>query len=149
MNTTSYVQLFYIEDTKYVDIKISKWINRTEVVSQEGTPTFIFRVEGTDLDGDTHTYYRSISFDSIPESGTYIPMTTVISAPAGNYTITEVETSRYYVEEIEGAVSADVGSGTSTVDTSTNASADVSYYNKKSTDEYLTDTGIVVNHVIG
>lgn len=149
VNTTSYVQLFAMGDTKYVDITISKFINRKEVVPQHGTPTFIFKVEGTDLDGDAHTYYRCVSFDNIPESGTYVPITTVISAPAGKYTITEVKTSRYYVEEIEGAVSGNVVSGISTVDTSTNAPANVNYYNKKSTDEYLTDTDVVVNHVVG
>lgn len=148
-NTTSYVQLFSMGDTKYVDITISKFINRMEVVSQQGTPTFIFKVEGTDLDGDAHTYYRCVSFDNIPESGTYIPLTTVISAPAGKYTISEVETSRYNVENIEGAVNADIRSGVSIVDTSTNAPANVNYYNKKSTDEYLTDTDVVVNHVVG
>lgn len=149
VNTTSDVQSFTMKDTKYVDITISKFINRLEVVSQQGTPTFIFKVEGTDLDGDAHTYYRCVSFDNIPESGTYIPLTTVISAPAGKYTISEVETSRYNVENIEGAVSADIRSGVSIVDTSTNAPANVNYYNKKSTDEYLTDTDVVVNHVVG
>ena len=149
VNTTSYVQLFNMGDTKYVDITISKFINRKEVVPQQGTPTFIFKVEGTDLDGDAHTYYRCVSFDNIPESGTYIPLTTVISAPAGKYTISEVETSRYNVENIEGAVSADIRSGVSIVDTSTNAPANVNYYNKKSTDEHLTDTDVVVNHVVG
>lgn len=84
---------------------VRKTISPEDINKAYGTPTAIFKIEGTDVEGNKHTYNMlfdvrareelvGTEFESIPigEQRIWIP--------AGNYTVTEIKTSRYDVENV-------------------------------------------------
>lgn len=60
----------------------------------DGTVVGLFKISGTDLRGNKHTYVREVRMDSI--DGDVASGTAVIeSVPFGTYTVQEIETGRY------------------------------------------------------
>ncbi len=87
-------------------VSVTKTIKSTDINQNHGLPVFIFRLEGTDMQGISHTYYRMIAFSDealfADDNNTeYVSKTVTFSGiPAGNYQLIEEETSRYYLKEI-------------------------------------------------
>lgn len=76
------------------NLTINKKIHVDEIIWAHGNPTFLFKVEGQDINGNSHTYHRAIEFtkdyvDSHTENGFVTLGTTISNIPAGNYDVTE------------------------------------------------------------
>ena len=76
-------------------LTIKKRINQSQIYLESGTPTFIFEIKGTDYEGKSHTYYRTITFENVGTSGYVIKTVVLDGIPAGTYTIREIDTARY------------------------------------------------------
>ena len=82
-------------------VYLEKWIHKDDVNIANGTPTVIFKLEGTDLNGKKHTYYESQELDERMLEGDYYIFKTGFSGlTAGTYTASEVKTSRYALDSV-------------------------------------------------
>ena len=82
-------------------VVLEKWIHKDDVNIANGTPTVIFKLEGTDLNGKKHTYYESQELDERMLEGDYYIFKTGFSGlTAGTYTASEVKTSRYALDSV-------------------------------------------------
>ncbi len=124
----------YVDATDPLDAKsitLIKKIYAEDVNFDNGDPTFLFKVEGTDVSGNSHTYYRSVTFDeayvrncieSQTDSNGYVSLSTTIGdLVAGTYTATEEETSRYYLSGISDAVNGEIAGDTVTFNLSSSS----------------------------
>lgn len=76
------------------NLTINKKIQVNEITWAHGNPTFLFTVQGEDINGVSHTYHRSVEFteDYVTKHSTngYVTLgTTIADIPAGNYKIYE------------------------------------------------------------
>ena len=76
------------------NLTINKKIKADEITWAHGNPTFLFTVQGEDINGVSHTYHRSVEFteDYVTKHSTngYVTLgTTIADIPAGNYKIYE------------------------------------------------------------
>ena len=86
-------------------ITLTKRISADDCWSAHGSPTFIFKIEGTDLNGNNRTYHELVSFDedyisSSVKDGTVEKSFTVSGLPAGSYTASELSSIRYTLKDI-------------------------------------------------
>ena len=82
------------DPVKQVQIKINKKIN--EQYEPFGIPTFLYKIEGTDVNGQTHVWNRSITLDKTSEGSVLLT-----GIPAGTYKVTELKGSRYHQTNIK------------------------------------------------
>ena len=87
------------------DITITKEISKDKVWFAHGNPTFIYKITGTDISGNNHTYYENIVFDenyveNNTVDGKIRQSTSLIDLPAGNYIVEEMDVLRYEIENI-------------------------------------------------
>ena len=72
-----------------------------------GTPTFLFKIEGTDFRGVKHTYYEALSIpEQFADNGVYRKAFT-LNIPAGKWTVSEVAVSRYKqtgIKEVQNGI---------------------------------------------
>lgn len=85
----------------------TKKIVANDIWWPNGTPTFIFKLTGTSVNGLDKTYYRSVTFSEdyvkkhTDEDG-YVSMSaTFADIDVGNYTLSEENVSRYELDNIE------------------------------------------------
>lgn len=139
------------------DLKAAKRIKISDIVFAHGDPTFIFKVDGTDNSGVSHTYFKAITFseeyvnsykNTNPDAD-YVDAEVTFIVPAGTYTVTEVETNRYEFEKVEIAS----GNGTAynsqqkavfTLDNA-NKSGKAAFTNKKTDQSGTSHTSMVTN----
>ena len=82
-------------------VSLEKWIHKDDVNMANGTPTVIFKLEGTDLNGKKHTYYASQELDERMLEGDYYIFKIGFSGlTAGTYTASEIKTSRYALDSV-------------------------------------------------
>ena len=94
------------EDNK---VMLTKKIDADDVNMSNGTPTAIFKVEGTDLNGKHHVYYQTVRLDEDTlKDGYYTASVLFDNIVAGNYTATEIDTSRYDLNSILAGQNASV-----------------------------------------
>ena len=97
--TANKIQYLTVTDpTKECELKVTKRIYEDEVLFAHGNPTFIFRVEGTDINGNKCTFYQTVTFgeNSTADESGYISQSIVFSGlKAGTYTVSEVNSIRY------------------------------------------------------
>ncbi len=154
------------------EIVITKNIYASEVIWAHGNPTFQFCVEGTDINGKSHTYHETIVFDpgSFPiaeysdtNSDDLLSLRVkIVDIPYGNYIISEYETLRYYLEKIEagssnasihqisesrpGARPKDIAYAEVQL-TEQEKVAAVSFYNRKAWQQDFSHTAFVDNYI--
>ena len=86
------------EDNKII---LTKKVSKDDVNMSNGTPTAIFEVSGTDLNGNKHKYQKTVTLsDETLKDGYYIASVTFDNLVAGNYTAIEIDTSRYELGSI-------------------------------------------------
>ena len=76
------------------NLTINKKIQVDEIIWAHGNPTFLYTVQGQDVNGMGHTYHRSIEFtkeyvDSHTNNGFVTLGTTIGNIPCGNYNVYE------------------------------------------------------------
>lgn len=82
-------------------VYLEKWIHKDDVNMANGTPTVIFKLEGTDLNGKKHTYYTGQELDErLLEGDYYIFKIGFSGLTAGTYTASEIKTSRYALDSV-------------------------------------------------
>lgn len=85
-------------------MKITKRIRAEDIVWAHGNPVFFFRLEGRDMDGDSHSYSCAVEFtpEDLGTGKEYLEKTvTLDQIVAGIYRLTEQETYRYSLESYE------------------------------------------------
>ena len=93
-NCTSEQTLECFDPVLTATIRVEKEIN--DWYKPFGQAEFLFRVIGTDLSGNGHTFYKAISLGDL-KSGY-----AVFTVPAGTYTVEEISASRYKLVSIDG-----------------------------------------------
>lgn len=97
---------FKIHPLALHSLTINKTIYEDEYYPSHGTPTFLFKIHGQDLEGTTHTWHRCISFTKsyilghTAENGTITKSTVLSDLPRGTYTISEIPVSRYTLTNV-------------------------------------------------
>ena len=148
------VEVTFVNDWLYSTIHVTKEIDVPDIVWAHGNPTFTFKVSGTDVNGNEHTYYDTVEFtlDNIG-TGSKAALTATFTVPAGIYTVSEEKTARYSLESIYNVVNGTVNGDTAVIDVSgkkdgteeNDLVGSAVFYNKKTTDEDLTHTFFVRN----
>lgn len=82
-------------------LRVTKKIN--EQYEAFGTPTFLFRMSGTDISGQYHKWIKSVSVD-----GSNSGETVFAGLPAGEYKLEELRVSRYKLDDESVKVSSGV-----------------------------------------
>ena len=92
--------------TPLTNRKVVLWkdIFADDVNMANGTPTAIFKLEGTDVVGEKHTYYQTVQLNEdtlVERAGVKVYQTKVSfeDLTAGTYTASEITTSRYVLQE--------------------------------------------------
>lgn len=89
-------------------IIITKKIYTADINFENGSPTFLFKVYGDDVNGNSHVYQSIIKFDknyvesNTDEFGFVSQSVTVSGILSGRYTVTEEESSRYSLSTVSG-----------------------------------------------
>ena len=148
------VEVTFVNDWLYSTIHVTKEIDVPDIVWAHGNPTFTFKVSGTDVSGNEHTYHDTVEFtqDNIG-TGSKAALTATFTVPAGIYTVSEEKTARYSLESIYNVVNGTVNDDTAVIDVSGKKDGteenglvgSAVFYNKKTTDEDLTHTFFVRN----
>ena len=82
-------------------VTLTKKIPEADVNMANGTPTAIFKLTGTDLNGDSHTYQKVVTLtDDTLKDGYYVVKVKFNNLTAGTYTAAEIDTSRYVLTNV-------------------------------------------------
>lgn len=106
IGTGKYGDIILVAEWKLVerDVYVTGRINASDYHSEHGNPTLFFRMEGTDVEGNPHTYYRCVTFTSSVVSGKngLVSLTvTFKNVPAGEYTVIQEDMSRFEVTDVQ------------------------------------------------
>lgn len=131
-------------------VTLYKRISKDDVNMAHGTPTAIFKLEGTDLNGKNHTYYKTLMLDesTLYKDEYYIGSVTFENIVSGTYTATEVDTSRYDLVEVQSGDNATV-SGTSIVCDLVNGNHAYGFFFNAGTQiQYFSHNDILYNQLV-
>ncbi len=139
-------ELTFTDRLASVHLRLTKEIDRADIVFAQGNPAFTFKVEGTDLYGRTHTYYETVEFTKgNTGSGAKARLTADITVYAGTYRATEEKTMRYKLRSIHSVANGTADGTSVSFDLSKGADGAAVFYNAKITDENLSHTVFVRN----
>ena len=146
----------FVNDRLYSVITVTKEIDTADIVWEHGNPTFTFKVDGTDVLGNAHTYYETVEFTTANVgNGAKATLSAKFTVLAGTYTVSEEKTARYAFGSIHDVVSGTVSGQTAVLNVSgkkdgtetAGPSGAATFYNVKATDEDLTHTSFVKNTI--
>ena len=146
----------FVNDRLYSTITVTKQIDTADIVWEHGNPTFTFKVDGKDVLGNAHTYYKTVEFTkSNAGNGTKASLSAKFTVLAGTYTVSEEKTARYKFGSITDVVNGTISGQTAVLDVSgkkdgtvtEGADGAATFYNVKATDEDLTHTAFVDNTI--
>lgn len=139
-------ELTFTDRLASVHLRLTKEIDKADIVWAQGNPTFTFRVEGTDLYGRFHTYYETVEFTkSSVGNGAKARLTADITVYAGTYRATEEKTMRYKLKSIHSVANGTADGTSVSFDLSKGADGAAAFYNAKTADENLSHTVFVRN----
>lgn len=147
LDTVENKEVTFINAMKAVHLRLTKEIDTADIVWAHGNPTFLFKVEGTDLCGNTHMYYEAVEFtrNNVNGSGKAV-LTAELTMPAGIYQATEEKTIRYQLDSIREVIGGKlIGKNAVSFDLSKGIDGAATFYNVKTTDEDLSQTVLVRN----
>ena len=146
----------FVNDRLYSVITVTKEIDTADIVWEHGNPTFTFKVDGTDVLGNAHTYYETVEFTTANVgNGAKAALSAKFTVLAGTYTVSEEKTARYTFGSIHDVVNGTVSGQTAVLNVSgkkdgtetAGPSGAATFYNVKATDEDLTHTAFVKNTI--
>ncbi len=148
------VQEIFAEDKELSgNITVTKKIRIDDAVFAHGNPTFIFKVDGKDTDGNPYTAYRSLTFseeyvNSFKDIGeTYVSLDALFTEiPIGTWKVSEQSTIRYDSDKNRIITSGTVNDdGTVTIelsgDTEDTLSGNVTFLNEKTVQSGTSSAG--------
>lgn len=136
----------------YRDCTVIKRIKADDYWKEHGDPTFIFKLTGTDTLGASHTYYQSVTFTESyvkahTDSDGYVEMKAIFGqVPAGEYTCSEENVSRFEFESLTKPVNATINGKTAVYHLTDNDTACATFTNKKYEEGDFGHDSVVVNH---
>ena len=142
------------DDPARKSIILTKRIKAEDIYFDHGNPTFIFKVAGTDFKGTSYVYYRVLEFTEgyvrqNTASDGYVSLSVTIEGlMAGQYTASEMETSRYALGQILGVSGGSIGASLVVFDLNTNAQGSAVFVNSKYENGYFSHCDMVEN-IIG
>lgn len=107
MATGSVQKITAVDKMITTNIVANKKIKADDIWWPNGTPTFIFKLTGTNAGGNDKSFYRSVTFsqdyvEKHTDGDGYVSMSaTFADIDAGKYTLSEENVSRYELSEIE------------------------------------------------
>lgn len=146
----------FVNDRLYSVITVTKEIDTADIVWEHGNPTFTFKIDGTDVLGNAHTYYETVEFTTANVgNGAKATLSAKFTVLAGTYTVSEEKTARYAFGSIHDVVNGTVSGQTAVLNVSgkkdgtetAGPSGAATFYNVKATDEDLTHTAFVKNTI--
>lgn len=131
------------EDNKII---LTKKVAEDDVNMSNGTPTAIFEVSGTDLNGEKHTYQKIVLLDSSTlKDGYYTASVTFDNLISGNYAASEVDTSRYEPSSIVASENASVSGKVLNCDLVNGKVASGTFNNERTQIQYFSHNNSVFN----
>ena len=136
----------------YRDCTVIKRIKADDYWKEHGDPTFIFKLTGTDTLGAAHTYYQSVTFTESyvkahTDSDGYVEMKAIFAqVPAGEYTCSEENVSRFEFESLTKPVNATINGKTAVYHLTDNDTACATFTNKKYEEGDFGHDSVVINH---
>ncbi len=138
-----------------VSLLIRKEIRSSELVLPHGNVVSLFRIEGTDLEGTPHTWYRALQMNDDSqaadgEDGFDLCASDTVSLPPGRYRVSEEPVIRYSLSQITGLTGGTADGQAAVFDFAASGlkEASVTFRNTKTTDQDRSHTALVRN-VIG
>lgn len=139
------------------EITVTKKIAVDEIVFAHGNPTFIFKIEGTDIAGQTYVFHRMVTFSedflksalqSDPDVQYIEQSITISGLPAGEWTVSEIAAIRYTEATWQTVEGEQIGTDTATYELSdTHRTAHVEFTNGKTVQSYTSHTSLETNIV--
>lgn len=127
-------------------LRIGKCIPTESVNLAYGNPTAIFKVTGTDVLGNKHSYEFALALSDTGQG--YYASGKQLKVPAGTYTASEVKTSRYSVSDIN-CNGATRNGDTAVCDLVNNGVSEVIFYNTLSNSGKFSHSDMVDNVFTG
>ena len=151
-NVATDLQVDAVDKIKTRELTLTKKIKKDDINYSNGTPTFMFTVTGTDINGEEHTWNRMVSFPegvAKADGEGYLSQTVTFSdIPAGTYTASEEFVSRYNFNSItDVSANGTVKGETVEFDLKTYDDGHATYTNDKGEWQHLSDSGSITNLV--
>ena len=146
-------QTFTFKEMPKRTAEVVKRIKASDFHKEHGNITFLFKMTGEDVCGETHTYYREITFtEEYVKANTvngYVEKSASFEqVPMGTYTVTEEDSARYKLAKVEKIKNAVVEGKAAKYDLITNETASSKFTNIKYEWQGYSDTSIVVNNIL-
>lgn len=118
-NVTYYAQ-WKAHPTK---ITLSNTVDKSKVAFAKGNPVAVFKVEGTDVMGDKHTFIKTLKWDTTSNNYQSLSFTIL----SGNYTVTLINQNEYAVGTPSGTSNVSASGTTASVNMSDGSEATVNF----------------------
>ncbi len=118
-NVTYYAQ-WKAHPTK---ITLSNMVDKSKVAFAKGNPVAVFKVEGTDVMGDKHTFIKTLKWDTTSNNYQSLSFTIL----SGNYTVTLINQNEYAVGTPSGTSNVSASGTTASVNMSDGSEATVNF----------------------
>lgn len=146
-------QTFTFKEMPKRTAEVVKRIKASDFHKEHGNITFLFKMTGEDVCGETHTYYREITFtEEYVKANTvngYVEKSASFEqVPMGTYTVTEEDSARYKLAKVEKIKNAVVEGKAAKYDLITNETASSKFTNIKYEWQGYSDTSIVINNIL-
>lgn len=131
-------------------VTLTKRIDADEINFANGNPSFIFKLEGTDLSGQKHTYYKMLIFTPEIVSGVIGDVSlsvTFDNLVAGTYTASEEAVARYSLNAISDVVNGKISGKEVVFDLITNTNGTAVFYNKVMEHGWFSGNSTVINSI--
>ena len=152
VNTTQTLQAFDQLNEAYT-ITVTKRILVDELWWEHGEPTFLFKISGLDVANQIHTYFESCTFtkeyvEAYMQNGYVEISMTFTDLPKGSYTVSELKTSRYAIQDIINITNGiRMGSLVNFSLSSKNPHGETTFVNEKTNDAYDSHTDVKINEI--
>ena len=117
-------------------VTITKRIKAEDINFDNGNPSFVFKMSGTDIHGENHEYHGVVSFDkdyvdaNVNENG-YVEKSIIYSGLiAGEYIVQEEPVSRYALSDIPDIENGEVSGEIAIMNLVENKEASVTFVNE-------------------
>lgn len=135
---------------KDCQLTIIKRITQNEIWMPSGTPTFIYKIEGTDVEGNAHNYFRTAEFtDSYVSSHTVNGMVeysiTLKNLYSGNYTVSELDNIRYNFSNIVNLSNATKNGHTAKYNLFDNTNGSATFVNSRTNYKNFSHSDLKIN----
>ena len=104
-------------------ITLSNTVDKSKVCFAKGNPVAVFKVEGTDVMGDKHTFIKSLKWDTTSNNYQSLSFTIL----SGNYTVTLLNQNEYTVGTPSGTSNVTASGTTASVNMSDGSEATVNF----------------------